>query len=332
MNIDQRPLTLPVSRRQFLQITAVTGAVLLGGRLLKTARRPAAVSETRTLMGTVINVAVVTDDAAHGRETVAAVFAEMARLITVFDHRRSDSPLAVLNRDGALPAPPPELVDLLRQAQRYSAISGGAFDVSVKPLLDAYQAGAAAPQRQKHLVDYRQIQIDDAHILLAQPGMQLTLDGIAKGRVVDGATAVLTAAGFTNVLVEAGGDLVGLGRRADGQPWRVGIAHPRRDATLGALPVTQQAVASSGDYRHSFTQDLRAHHIIDPRSGVSPAELAGATVLAPAAMDADALSTALMVLGVQDGLALIARLPHVEALLITKDMKIVRSAGFPTAV
>jgi FAD:protein FMN transferase len=209
-----------------------------------------------------------------------------------------------------------------------------AFDISVKPMLDAYRAGRPDAAGQRQLVDYRQIEVNTRRISLGRPGMALTLDGIAKGRVVDGAVALLQRQGFYNILVEAGGDLMALGGRADGTPWRVGIHHPRRleGNVLRRLPVSRQAVATSGDYQHSFSHDYSRHHIIDPRSGLSPAELASVTIVAPSATDADALSTAVMILGSDAGLALATRLPYVEALVITKEMAIRQTAGFPTAV
>ena len=264
-------------------------------------------------------------------QAIAATFAEMERLITLFDHRQHNSPLARLNRSGLLAAPPAELVEIIALAQQYSLLSDGAFDISVKPLLDAYQAGLPDAADQRLLVDYRQIQNEAGQIALGRPGMALTLDGIAKGRVVDGATAVLQSHGFPNILVEAGGDLVGLGLRADGTPWQVGINHPRptADKLVGVLPVSMQAVATSGDYMHTFSQNYDRHHIIDPRSGLSPADLASVTVMAPSAADADALSTALMVMGSAAGLSLVAHLPHVEALMVTKALEMRQTAGFP---
>lgn len=326
------PASSTLSRRSFLQVTAVAGSVLAAGGLLRLARRlrPVTLDETRVLMGTFINLRLVTDDARNGRAALAATLAEMERLIALFDHRRADSPLARLNQQGQLSQPPAELVEVITHAVRYGDLTGGAFDISIKPLVDAYSAGLHDPAAQAVLVDYRQIGVSAEEIQLRRPGMALTLDGIAKGRVVDGASATLQAHGFTSILVEAGGDLMGLGTRAEGQPWQLGVQHPRQPgALLTTLPVFMQAAATSGDYMHSFRQDHSAHHIIDPRRGMSPTELASVTVLAPSVMDADALSTALMVMGRAAGRRLLERLPHVEALFVTKALEFERTAGFP---
>lgn len=334
---QKAPSPPSLSRRRFLQITAATAAVsglYLAGRRLPFGPRVTTVSQTRLLMGTVVNLALISADIMAANRVVDSVFTEMERLIGLFDHRRPQSPLARLNQSGMLAAPPVELVEIVMQAQQYSRLTGGAFDISVKPLLDAYRAGQPDAAAQRQLVDYRQIEVDHQRISLGRPGMALTLDGIAKGRVVDGAVALLQTHGFHNILVEAGGDLMAWGTRADGAPWRVGIHHPRRldGNILRRLPVSRQAVATSGDYQHSFSHDYSRHHIIDPRSGLSPAELASVTIVAPSATDADALSTAVMVLGSDAGLALATRLPHVEALVITKEMAVRQTASFPVAV
>lgn len=262
--------------------------------------------------------------------TVAIIVA--AWLVASFDHRQPTSAVATLNRSGHLTAAPDALVAVLKHAIALSELTAGAFDVTVKPLLDARRAGATDLSAWRSLVDYRQIEIDGDHVRLGLRGAAITLDGIAKGRVIDAGVETLHKLGLDQVLVEAGGDLRTLGRRADDTPWRVGIAHPRRaaqGALLSVLPIAAQAVATSGDYMDSFAPDFSEHHILDPHSGRSPVDLASATVLAATAMEADALGTALMVLGSQAGLALAERLPGVEAVLVTKGLRVFATSGAP---
>lgn len=318
-------------RRRFLQITAAVGALALAGGVLTPALTPAltTVQAARTLMGTRVHLTISAQDRQSAQRAVTATLAAMERLIAIFDQRRPASPLATLNRNGYLDAAPPELIDVLQRAITFGELTGGAFDVTVKPLLDARQTGAD-PTARHGLVDFRQIALTDQQVRLAIPGAAITLDGIAKGRVIDGGIEALRQMGFTHILVEAGGDLRAIGARADGSPWRIGLAHPRhaaQGAILSVLPVATRAVATSGDYMNSFTADYSQHHIIDPRSGQSPVELASATVLAATAMEADALGTALMVLGSEAGLALAERLPGVEAVLVTKDLRMLKSSG-----
>jgi len=330
-------INTPLNRRKFLQITAAAGGLALTGGMLAPLLRAGEVSAhtaTRTLMGTRIHLTVVTADLRRGQAAAEATFAAMQRLIALFDHRQPTSPLSGLNRSGFLDQAPLELIQVLRRAVDFGELTQGAFDVTIKPLLDARQAGKADSTDLRALVDFRQIQIDGGRVRLGIPGAAITLDGIAKGRVIDGGVDALQQMGFDQVLVEAGGDLRTLGARADGSLWRVGIAHPRQTAQgeiLAVLPTGAQAVATSGDYLHTFSTDYSQHHIIDPRSGRSPVELASATVLAATALDADALGTALMVLGSQAGLALAEGLPGVEAVLVTKDLQVLKTSGVSLA-
>lgn len=328
--------TQKLNRRGFLKIVAAAGLTVgLGaaaGRRWLEAQAASAVQETRLLMGTVVNLTVFAEDPQKGQAAVQATFEEMGRLIQILDHRRQTAALGQLNSQGFVEHAPAELVEVVKKALEIGALTDGAFDITVKPVLDAYAAGLSVTSQMHRLVDYRQVLVRENSIRLSQPGIAITLDGLAKGRVVDGGVAVLRRLGFENVLVEAGGDLLAQGTRRDGSPWEVGILSPRsrtQPGTLATFPVERQAVATSGDYLNSFTADFSLNHIIDPRSLSSPRELASATVIAPTVMEADALSTALMVLGSQAALALVERLPQVEAMLVDKEMKIFRSAGFP---
>ncbi|MBP7964886.1 MAG: FAD:protein FMN transferase [Caldilineaceae bacterium] len=326
-----------MTRRSFLTITAMTGGLLAAGGVARLGRsdasssQPVTVRDERLLMGTVIHLAVVAPDAVQGQGAIAATFSAMQRLIGYFDYRRADSALGILNRTGELANPPAEFTALLAQAQAISALSDGAFDVTVQPLLDAYGRGESDPTPYAKLVDYRRLSVDAAKISLGQPGMAITLDGLAKGRVIDEAVTTLQKLGFDRVLVEAGGDMMGVGQRADSTPWRVGVANPRSKSgeLLATLNLADGALATSGDYMNYFVQDFSAHHIVDPRTGHSPSELASVTVMAPTATEADALSTTFMVLGVAQGEALAARLPNIEALFVTKTLQHHATSGFP---
>ena len=324
-----------LTRRSFLTMTAVAGGLLAAGGLVQAGRRGeiATVREERLLMGTVIHLAVVAPDVDQGKAAIVKTFSAMERLIELFDYRRPQSALATLNRTGSIANPPAEFHELLTLAQTVSVQSDGAFDITVFPLLDGYGRGETDLAPYSHLVDYRRLHVETDRVHLDRPGMAVTLDGLAKGRVIDEGVAALRGLGFDQVLVESGGDLAVLGRRGDGAPWRVGVAHPRDQSAgklLASLDLAGGALATSGDYMNYFTQDFSAHHIVDPRTGRSPAELAGVTVMAPTAAQADALSTALMVLGPVQGQALAAQWPDVEALFVTKTMEQIHTPGFPT--
>lgn len=331
-----------ITRRQFLKIFGLTAAGAAAWKLGVPALNAglAEVSVSRMLMGTVVNLTVVGEDRAAAESAVAATLDHMRELERVLSRHQAQSELSRLNRAGSLDDASATLLAVLQQAQLVSEQSGGAFDVTVKPLLDLYQGahkdGAlpddAALATVLPLVDYRNLRFDGRRVSLARPGMQVTVDAIGKGYIVDEGTRVLRAHGFPNVLVEAGGDLLAAGVKEPGSPWTLGVQPPRSGAEglVARFHVQDRAVATSGDYMQSFTPDFSQHHILDPRRGISPPALSSVSVVADDACHADALSTAVMVLGPEAGLALVERLPGVEALLITKDGEVRRSSAFPS--
>lgn len=179
-----------VSRRDFLKITAVAGLSLgfgvAFGRRWLTKGDFVKVTETYYLMGTVVNFSVLAFSETQGKDAIESTKAEMERLISIFDHRNPNAQLAKLNQTGTLDLPSPELVDLLQRALGISALTSGAFDITVKPLIDALQNGKDKYSSLLELVNYRKVLVKDDQIKLTQPNMSITLDGIAKGRIVDG--------------------------------------------------------------------------------------------------------------------------------------------------
>ncbi len=332
--------TKAIGRRQFLRMLGVSG---IAGMMLKAgldmASRTATVSDTRVLMGTVVNLTLVTTEPQAGWEAIAACMDAMACLEAIMSCHRPDSQIARLNRQGQLIGVDAHLEQVLREAKRVSALTDGAFDVTIKPLSDLYktslQANETLPADEAvhsvlELVSYRHLRIDDGVIAFARPGMGVTLDGIAKGYIVDQGVLVLQEHGFDNVMVEAGGDVLALGTNGNHAPWHLGIQPPREGGNgfLHTFSVTNRAVATSGDYMQPYTADFSTHHILDPRTGCSAPELASATVMAETGMLADALATALMVMGPARGLELIEALPACEAYLVAKDLTVWQSSGF----
>lgn len=331
------------SRRQILKIIGVSVAAGTAWRLGLGVGDLGLVevSESRVLMGTIVNLTVIGKDRDAANTAVIASLDHMAQLETILSRHMADSELSRLNRDGRLANASQPLLDLIAQSAQIGDISNGAFDITVKPLLDLYQdyqkqdalppETAVAAARQ--LVNYQNIQIDGQTIAFAQPGMSITLDGIGKGYVVDEGTAVLHQHGFTNVMVEAGGDLMASGEKETAQPWRIGVQSPRpqAEAVLAKFNLSNQAAATSGDYMQPFTADLSQHHILDPRTGYSAPELASVTITAPSVMLADGLATAVAVLGSDAGVKLINQLSHTEAYLVTKSLQTFQTEGFGLA-
>lgn len=236
-----------------------------------------------------------------------ACLGEVARLEAIFSLHRADSALARLNSAGHLEDAPVDLRALLSEAMALGALSGGAFDPTVQPLWALYARHFADPSASsdgpapaaiaaaKRLIDWRQIDIDGARIKLRQPGMAVTLNGIAQGYITDCVGALLRQRGFDHVLISMGEDLA-LGPQWNGEAWRVGIANPAAPGSvLTEVPVKRGAVATSGGYGFYFDGAGRFSHILDPRSDRATPQWASVTVLAERAALADGLSTALCV-------------------------------------
>lgn len=329
------------SRRQALRITAVAGVSLaLGGGLTRGLLRRAGLRElreTRTQMGTLVTISVVHADAAVARAMVAETFAVMERLEGLLSRHREGTPVSRLNREGVVLAPPPELVDVVQRALEYSSLSKGAFDITIEPLLNIYTSSFSRSgipptdsQVQEALsrVDYRKVLLDNDRIALGESGMSITLDGIAKGYIIDQAVGVLRERGADQVLVDAGGDMASVGDGLWGDGWRVAIQNPRDPGRhIGVLRLKGECVATSGDYVQSFTQDRRFHHILDPRTGTPADGVSSVTIVTPTALSADALSTAIFVLGPEHGLALLSELDGVEGVVVTKGQDVITSSG-----
>lgn len=328
--------TKHLNRRDFLKITAIAGLSIGAGtsilEALKLWNAPVRIEETHYLMGTIVNFSVITPDQELGREAVRKTVKEMEKLISFFDYRAYGTALRKLNQDGFLDDAPLDLLEVLEYSLSLGNLSNGAFDVTVLPLLQAYKMGLPNIDHLKKLVDYKKVVIEGNQVRFNSPGMAITLDGIAKGKIVDQATAILKTMGFENVLVEAGGDLMAIAADPSIPDWQIAVNNPRPtegNQLLAVFPVQNQAVTTSGDYLNYFTADYSRHHIIDPHTAQSPIELASATVIAASAMEADALSTTLMVMGAQKGLEFIRQIPGTHAFLVTRDLKIYKTPNFP---
>lgn len=336
MDAMQRRSADPLTRRGFLKLVAVSslaaGVGIASLRRGQISLKAAPYHAWRYLMGTVVHLTLIGFSINESFEAAERAFAEMQRLIDIFDHRKPLSALARLNREGCLQNPPAELTEVISRALDICRLTGGRYDITIKPVFEALRQGRKPAPHELALVDYQRILLEQDRIRFAHPGMAVTLDSLAKGYIVERAARLLKSLGYPDLLVEAGGDLVTDGKGADEQPWQVGITHPRQNTPqdlLAIIPVMSQAVATSGDYLNHFNHDFSSHHIIDPKTADSPSELASVSVLAESALDADALSTALMVLGIEEGLKLAESLAGVGALLVRKDLSLYKTSGFP---
>lgn len=283
------------------------------------------------MLGTLVSVAVRGDDPRILEHAIDEVFREIERLEGILSEWRPDSAVSRVNHAAgeASIELPIELMEVLEVADVVSRATGGAFDATWAPLsaiwnLDAPNfrpPTAAAVAAARGLVDYRDVVLDvrKQTVFLRRRGMRLGLGGIAKAHIAERAADFAVARGVSNVLIDAGGDVVARGRNGQ-RPWTIGIRHPRAESSLLAtIELSDETVVTSGDYEHFVEIDgRRYHHLLDPRTGFPAAASQSATVVAPRGALADALATGLFILG-DRGLGVLENFPGTAAMTVDKD-------------
>jgi thiamine biosynthesis lipoprotein len=331
-----------VNRRNFIRLLAGAGVAAASGNLLEHGilfqglPPPPVVTLTRPMMGSSVSISILDADGVRANMAIEVALAKMQHLEGILSRYRAGSPLFELNRSGLLPEAPIELLDVLQRALFFSDLSDGSFDVTVEPIVDlvarSFAVDAGPPSEGQiesalREVNYHDVGVYGSTIRLSK-GMGITLDGIAKGYIVDGAIEALRRQGYDRALVEAGGDIRALGDKGRNRGWRIGIRDPLgRQDLIRVMEVTDRAVATSGDYEIFFDAGKKYFHIVNPKDGRSPQEIHSATVVASNAMDADALGTTIMVLGSGKGLDLIEKIEGAECFLVLRDGRTVESSG-----
>jgi len=263
---------------------------------------------------------------------VAAAFGALDELENVLSLYRPQSQICQLNRERIFEQPHQDMLTVVQSALDWARLTDGAFDPTVQPLWSLYAAGkqpeSAELENARRLVNWKQVRLDGTEIRLG-PAQQMTLNGIAQGFAADRVGEVFRSHGITHALVNTG-EFGALGRKPDGKPWQIGIQHPRvREAYAALAALSDRFLSTSGDYETKFSDDFANNHIFDPATGRSPTELSSVTVLAPTGIDADALSTAIFVLGPSRGLELAASRTNVDAFLVLKNGDVVFTPNFP---
>jgi thiamine biosynthesis lipoprotein len=293
-------------------------------------------------MGSSLQVTLWTADAQGAPPAFDAVFAEFDRLDRLMSVWKEGSDVQRLNAAAGLRPVPvsAETIEVLTTARQVSEWTGGKFDVTFGALsglwkFDQDQDDSIPPRAAVEArlpdVDYTALDIDAARrtAFLRRAGMRVHLGGIGKGHAIDRAAAILRARGFKDFMIQSGGDLFVSGRRGD-RSWRVGIRDPRgpADRSFAALDLTNATFSTSGDYERFFLRDgRRYHHILDPDLGQPARGCRSVTIVAGTATMADGLSTGVFILGPEAGMALVERLPDVEAVIVTADNRVLVSSG-----
>ncbi|BBB90293.1 MAG TPA: FAD:protein FMN transferase [Methylomusa anaerophila] len=301
---------------------------------------PKPYKETQFLMDTIIEI---TAYGSGSEAAVEAAFGEFKRIQGLADHFDPNSQVSKINAmAGKAPVQvDPELISLLKLAQSRSEKLDGALDVTVGPLTQLWGIGhkgefvptQAEIDKMLPLVNYRLLQIDETNntVFLPQEGMSIDLGAVAKGFANRKAVEVMKARGIKSALLNAGGDVRVIGTKPDGQPWRIGVQHPRNsDGVIAKISMTGwDVLETSGDYQRYFIKDgVRYSHILDARTGRQPGELASVTMVTNSADENHILSTAIFILGAERGQQLLRHyFPEAEAILVTVDGRVILTPG-----
>jgi thiamine biosynthesis lipoprotein len=251
---------------------------------------------------------------------------------------KPSSEVAALNESGEANVSD-DVYALATQAIEYSKLSGGAFDISVGAVADLWKSGDVfdnLPDPEEiaaklPFVGYEKITLAPSNVISLEPNARVDLGGIAKGFACDKALDILKKHGVKHALLDFGGNIYAHGHKPDGSPWRVGVRNPviGADGYICVIEINDKTVVTSGGYERFFEKDgKRYHHILDPKTGYPiENELLSATIITERSTDADALSTACFVLGLEDGTELIENLDDCEAIFVTELNEIYVTSG-----
>jgi thiamine biosynthesis lipoprotein len=304
----------------------LAGATVLAGA--GCGRRPAAFQDSFLAMDSMVQTTLVCTGADSAQRGFAAVRREVARLEGILSDYRSDSNVGQLNRR-MTSVLAPETRFLLERAQEVCRESGGAFDVSVRPLKRLWGFGTGGTLRVPHSSEVDSVRAHvgcdvftigtDGRLVWNDDRAEIDLGGIAQGYVARCVADTLRSMGLGRFLIDISGDLVASGTRAGGGPWRVGIQHPRRpDSLIARLQLDVGAITTSGDYEQYFERDgVRYHHVIDPKTGMPARGMVSASVLAEDPVAADCYTKVVFVLGPERGLEFLAARPDLRGIVIT---------------
>ncbi len=300
----------------------------------------ARISDTDFCLDTVITITLNgTDDQA----LLDSCFDKIREYEALLSRTVEDSDVWRINNSNGKPVKvSEETASLLRMALDFSELSGGAFDITIAPVVSLWNftgeephsvPGQAALHTALSHVDYRNVELDGTTVTLRDPDASIDLGGIAKGYIADRIKEYLVDNRISSGMIDLGGNILTIGTKPDGHLWNIGVRRPFGDVSdaIAVVPVDGQSVVTSGTYERYFEIDGTVyHHILNPEDGY-PADndLSSVTIVSDSSARCDALSTTCFVLGLEEGMELIESLDGVEAMFITTDLKLHRSSGFP---
>lgn len=330
---------LKSTRKKFILIIAATLLFSLSGCSMPEAGKP--LSRTNYLLGTLVEISIFDNNNPKLIDKVFSRISEIERKMTINNAETSEI-IALNASSGKSPVKlSPDTFYVVEKGRYYSEFSEGRFDITIGPVVKMWNIGtdcAAVPDTGKleeavRLVDYNKLTLDSKNhtAKLEVDGMKVDLGAIAKGYAADEAARILRENGVEHAIINLGGNTIVIGGNLKDEPWKIGIQDPfnTRGDFLGIVMVKDKTVVTSGIYERYFERDgKRYHHILDPQNGYPvDNELYSVSIITDSSINADALSTTSLLLGLNEGMKMIEGLDEVEAIFVTNDKKIYISSG-----
>ncbi len=295
---------------------------------------PKVVKRTQILLGTVVEIQIIDNDEQKAEDAIRKAFAEIKRIDDLFTTYNEQSPVWKINNSSdTLIKVDEEIYNLLVLCDSVTKISDGCFDVTLDNLTKVwgfYTDNPALPEKESilgalDLCGWKNLNLTGDATIIKKKKVGLNFGAIAKGYAVDQAIKIIGNFGIKRALVNAGGEI-----KVIGQDWKIGIQHPRDEREIiAAIKLNNNSVATSGDYEQFFEVDgIRFHHILDPKTGYPARGVQSVTVINESNTFADALATAVFVMGKENGMKLIENLDNTEAMIIDEEGNIFYSKGF----
>lgn len=289
--------------------------------------------ETRFMMDTYVTIYAIGPKAITSK-AIGLALSRIQDIDTKFNSLNPKSPVYAFNHTGE-PISDNEIISLVQTALVISEESGGAFDISIAPLAELwgfYSKEYYLP-RQEEIKDclanvgYHHLSLDKGKLTKDNMAVRIDLGGVAKGYAINEAIKVLKSNGVTSALIDAGGDVYGLGKRGS-RLWKVGIKDPRGEGTLGYVEVEDLAVMGSGDYERFFIKDgKRYHHIFNPKTGYPTEGVQSVILIYNDPVLAQAWTKIPFIMGPEKGLERLERIPDMDVIIITESGKTLYSSG-----
>ena len=295
------------TRRRFLKIVGIASiGVISGTSLVKLTKEDTLkkVTWSGIALGAPAEITIYHPNQKEAEDILSNSYRKLVQLESLFSLYNDDSQLSMLNKNGYVKNPDPDMIALLNLSKKYAEITDGAFDVTVQPLWNLYNEAFTKTnkppkedeiEKTLNLVDWRSISVNKNLINYEVNGMSSTLNGIAQGYITDKISENLINSGINNTLVQLG-EYRGIGDHPDGRPWRLLLSNPEHTDTIGEIEFTNAALATSAGLGTPFDLSGKYHHIFDPKNGYNANKLLQVSVIAKTAAEADALATAFLVL------------------------------------